>query len=66
MAASLGVLAVLILGIEQDCNLGLKERTLDVRFAPESGHKWLSLRMSAFDPKRTFVGLDASLDEYQS
>ncbi len=26
----------------------------DVRFAPESGHKWLGRGMSAFDPKRTF------------
>jgi hypothetical protein len=30
----------------------------DVRFAPNSGHKWVLRRMSAFDPKRTFVVLD--------
>jgi hypothetical protein len=53
MAASLGVLAVLILGIEQDCNLGLKKRTFNVCFAPRSGHKWVGRWMSAYDPKRT-------------
>jgi len=26
----------------------------DVRFAPNSGHKWLGRGMSAFDPKRTY------------
>ncbi len=29
---------------------GLKKRTLDVRLAPESGHKWLCRGMSAFEP----------------
>ncbi len=34
--------------------VGLKKRTLDVCFTPESGHKWLGRGMSAYDPKRTF------------
>ncbi len=34
-------------------SFGLKRRTSDVRFTPESGHKWLGRGMSAFDPKRT-------------
>ncbi len=31
------------------------QATGDVRFAPNSGHKWLWRGMSAFDPKRTLV-----------
>jgi hypothetical protein len=27
----------------------------NVRFAPNSGHKWVLRRMSAFDPKRTLA-----------
>ncbi len=34
-------------------SFGLKKRTSEVRFTPESGHKWLGRGMSAFDPKRT-------------
>ncbi len=37
--------------------LGLKKRTLNVCFAPDSGRKWLSRGMPAFDPKRTFAVL---------
>ncbi len=35
----------------------------DVRFTPESGHKWLGRGMSAFDPKRTLrrAALDVSV-----
>ncbi len=33
---------------------GPNKRTLDVRFTPESGHKWLWRWMSASDPTRTF------------
>ncbi len=33
--------------------LDLKKRTLDVRFTPESGRKWVTEFMSAFNPKRT-------------
>ncbi len=29
----------------------------DVRFTPESGHKWLGRGMSACDPKQTFTGI---------
>ncbi len=29
---------------------GLKKRTFNVRFAPESRHKGVGLRMSAYDP----------------
>ncbi len=36
---------------------GLKQRTFDVRLAPESGHKWLGRGMSAYDPKRTLTTL---------
>ncbi len=35
--------------------VGLKKRTLDVRLAPNSGHKWPWCGMSAFDPKRTLA-----------
>ena len=38
-------------------SFGLKKRTSDVGFTPESEHKWLGRGMSAFDPKRTFNGL---------
>jgi hypothetical protein len=30
----------------------------NVRFAPNSGHKWVPEFISAFDPKRTFLVLD--------
>ncbi len=33
--------------------LGHKKRTLDVCFTPESGRKWVTVFMSAYDPKRT-------------
>ena len=36
----------------------------DVRLAPNSGHKWLWRGMSAFDPKRTFIGLRGSVSAY--
>ncbi len=36
--------------------LGLKKRTSDVRFAPNSGRKWLCRGMSAYDPKQTKFG----------
>ncbi len=36
---------------------GLKKRTFDVRLAPNSGHKWVLRRMSAYDPKRTLLAL---------
>jgi len=36
---------------------GLKKRTLNVCFIPNSGHKWVAKFMSAFDPKRTLVKL---------
>ncbi len=42
---------------------GLKKRTLNVRFTPNSGHKWLWRGMSAFDPKRTLVKLGAATRE---
>ncbi len=42
-------------------HFGLKKRTLDVRFTPNSGHKWLCRGMSAYDPKRKLAvpGLNA-------
>ena len=39
--------------------LALNKQTLDVRFAPKSGHKWLWHGMSAYDPKRTLTTLGA-------
>ncbi len=33
--------------------LGLKKQTSDVRYYPESGRKWVTVFMSANDPKRT-------------
>ena len=38
-------------------SFGLKKRTSEVGSTRESGHKWLGRGMSAFDPKRTFIGL---------
>ncbi len=37
--------------------VGLKKRTLDVCFAPKSGHKWLGRGMSAYDRNPTFMVL---------
>ncbi len=39
--------------------VGLKKRTLDVRFAPNSGRNWVTEFMSAYDPKRTLALLGA-------
>ncbi len=39
---------------EAQVRLGLKKRTLDVRFAPNSGRSTGCRGMSAYDPKRTF------------
>ncbi len=36
-----------------ECPLSGVKRTLDVRLAPNSRHKWLWRGMSAYDPKRT-------------
>ena len=36
-------------------SFGLKRRTSDVRFTPESGHSHGSRKRSAYDPKRTFT-----------
>ncbi len=35
--------------------VGLKKRTFNVRFTPESRRKWLGRWMSAYDPKPTMV-----------
>ncbi len=34
------------------CGIAPRKQTFNVRFAPESRHKWLWCGMSAFDPKR--------------
>ncbi len=47
-------------------SFGLKKRTSDVRFTPESGHKWLGRGMSAYDPKRTFSRICGSVSTCSS
>ncbi len=35
----------------------------NVRLAPNSGHKWLWLGMSAYDPKRALTAVDANMNK---
>ncbi len=49
--------------LDEQERAGLKKRTLDVRFTPESGRNWVIGSMSAYDPKRTIVTLETHLNK---
>ncbi len=46
--------------------LGLKKRTLDVRYYPESGRNWVWLEMSASDPLRTLPAVKPQQSETEN
>ncbi len=50
---------------EERCR-GVIGYAANVRFAPNSGRKWVWRGMSAYDPKRTFEVTDDSLNRRQS